>query len=59
MNFSEWSKYSLEKKAEKTEEIWEEVGEGNMPLWYYLPLHPEAKLSAADKGVLRKWSTGE
>lgn len=32
-----------------------EVDEGEMPLWYYLPLHPEARLSEADKAVLRMW----
>ncbi len=59
MNFSEWSKYSQKKKAKKREEIWEEVSDGEMPLWYYLPMHPEAKLSAADKEIIRKWSTGK
>lgn len=27
-----------------------------MPLWFYLPLHPEAKLSDVDLAVLREWS---
>jgi len=26
-----------------------EVDDGDMPVWSYLPLHPEAKLSAAEK----------
>lgn len=34
----------------------EEVEEGEMPLWFYLPLHPEARLSAEDRAVLREWS---
>lgn len=29
-----------------------------MPLWYYLPLHPGAKLSEQDKDIIRKWSRG-
>jgi len=55
MNFSEWASYSTEDKAEDIEEIWEEVEEGNMPLWYYLPLHPEAKLSDNDKEIFKNW----
>jgi cytochrome c551/c552 len=59
MNFSEWIGYSEKKKAKKIHEIWEEVSEGEMPPWYYTPLHPEAELSAADKETLRKWTEAE
>jgi len=59
MNFSEWASYSTEDKAEDIEEIWEEVEEGNMPLWYYLPLHPEAKLSDNDKEIIKNWVQSE
>jgi hypothetical protein len=38
-------------------ESWEEVAEGKMPTWYYVPLHPEARLSANDQSVLRGWSS--
>jgi cytochrome c551/c552 len=55
INFSEWQSYSGEDKDENIEEIWEEVEEGNMPLWYYLPLHPEAKLSDKDKETIKNW----
>ena len=54
INFSEWDSYSAEDRADDIEEIWEEVEEGEMPLWYYLPLHPEAKLSDAQKEIIRK-----
>ena len=55
INFSEWDSYSAEDRADDIEEIWEEVEEGEMPLWYYLPLHPEAKLSDSQKEIIRKW----
>ncbi len=55
LNFSEWDSYSAEDKAEDIEEIWEEIEEGEMPLWFYLPLHPEARLSDAQKEIIRKW----
>lgn len=59
MNFSAWSGYSEKKKAKKIHEIWEEVSEGEMPPWYYTPLHPEAELSAADKETLHNWTEVE
>ena len=55
MNFSEWQSYSAEDKADDIEEIWEEVQEGEMPLWYYLILHSEAELSENDKVILKDW----
>lgn len=56
LNFSEWDKLTAEKRAHAIEEIWEEVEEGEMPLWFYTPLHPEAKLSEEDRTTLRAWS---
>jgi hypothetical protein len=32
------------------------VKKGDMPLWFYLPLHPAAKLSDADKQTLCTWA---
>ncbi|HPF14247.1 MAG: heme-binding domain-containing protein [Planctomycetes bacterium] len=56
LNFSQWDKLSPTKRAKKIGEVWDEVGDGEMPLWYYLPTHPEAKLSDADKNLLKTWS---
>ena len=58
MNFSEWASYNAEDKKDLREEIWEEVEEDHMPLWFYLILHPGAKLSAGDKEILKGWSEG-
>jgi cytochrome c551/c552 len=55
LNFSQWQSYSGEDKAEDIEEIWEDVEEGEMPPWYYLPLHPEARLSDKDKEMIKNW----
>ncbi len=57
-NFSEWSSYNAKDRQDNREEIWEEVEERHMPLWYYLIMHPEAKLSAEDKEMIKKWSEG-
>ena len=56
LNFSEWDRLDAEERAEGIEESWEEVEEGEMPLWFYLPLHPEARLAADDLDVLRRWA---
>ncbi len=57
LNFSIWNQYTRKKKAKKLKEISEEIGEGEMPPWFYLPLHPEAQLSSQDKQQLREWAT--
>ena len=56
VNFSLWEKYDGKRKTRKLKEIAKEVGEGDMPLFYYLPLHPDAKLSAAERELLVKWA---
>jgi cbb3-type cytochrome oxidase cytochrome c subunit len=57
MNFSTWNRYDEEERRDHLEEIQEVVDEGEMPLWYYLPLHPEARLGDADKAALRAWTS--
>jgi hypothetical protein len=44
-NVSEWGR----KERNKGDEAAEEVREGEMPPWYYLPTHPEARLSKAER----------
>ena len=55
LNFSAWSQYDAEERAEKLEEIWEEVEDGKMPLDKYLWLHSDARLTDADRETLRAW----
>ncbi len=56
LNFSTWNRYGQKKRHKIIKEIWEEVEEGEMPPWFYLPLHPEAQLSDQDHGLLRAWA---
>jgi hypothetical protein len=56
VNFSAWEKYDNRRKARKLQEIAKEVSKGDMPLFYYLPLHPEAKLTAAERDLIVKWA---
>jgi hypothetical protein len=43
-NVSEWGR-----AENKGDEAAEEVREGEMPPWYYLPTHPEARMTKAEK----------
>ena len=47
LNFSEWDK--PQRHADDTAH---EVEEGEMPLWFYTPLHSEARLSDTEKAAL-------
>ncbi len=56
VNFSTWEKYDEKRKARKLKEIAKQVEKGGMPLFYYLPLHPEAKLSPAERELIVNWA---
>ena len=56
LNFSTWNRYTQKKRDKIIKEIGEEVQEGEMPPWFYLPLHPDARLSDSDRSVLRVWA---
>lgn len=47
LNFSEW-----DRPQKHAEDVARMVKSGEMPLWFYLPLHPSAKLSDAEKAAL-------
>jgi hypothetical protein len=48
LNFSEWDK----PQRSGFDDVKKEVNDGDMPIWNYVLLHPEAKLSAAEKTQL-------
>ena len=47
LNFSEW-----DRPQEHAKDVTQEVKQGDMPPWFYLPMHPNAKLTDADKQAL-------
>lgn len=49
LNFSEWNQGG---KPRNIDELWEVIGYGNMPPSQYLLLHPEAKLTSAERDQL-------
>lgn len=56
LNFSKWGNLSRKDKVKMKEEIWEEIEKGNMPLWKYRILHPDANLTQEDKNLIRDWA---
>lgn len=56
LNFSIWDRYEQRRRARKLKEIIKEVEEGDMPPWYYIPVHPDAKLSQSDREAIVKWA---
>ncbi|HEX6251476.1 MAG TPA: heme-binding domain-containing protein [Gemmatimonadaceae bacterium] len=56
LNFSTWNRLSTKEQVEAMHESWETVQEGEMPPWFYLPPHPEARLSPRDRELLSAWS---
>ncbi len=56
LNFSNWDLLDQDKREKMKSEIWEELEAGDMPLWFYLPLHPDARLSRDDLTVIRAWA---
>jgi len=59
MNLSEWGSYDKDKQSHRLRDICEQVQDGEMPLSTYTPLHPKAKLSAADVQTLCDWAKAE
>ena len=56
LNFSEWNSFTARRKTRKLREICDQVKEAEMPLKNYLPLHPKAKLTDADRQTLCTWA---
>jgi cytochrome c551/c552 len=56
LNFSTWAQVAPDRQAKKLAEVADEVSEDGMPPWFYLPAHPDAKLTAAEKQAIIQWA---
>ncbi len=54
LNFSSWQNDDARRRQKKQKEIVETLGEGEMPPWYYLAMHPDAR--RADLQLIRRWA---
>jgi len=54
-NMSEWGDVDADERQLDKENSWDQIDEGEMPKWFYLPLHPKARLDDAKKATLKAW----
>jgi hypothetical protein len=59
LNFSEWGKYQKHERDELLGSIAKMVRMGEMPLDSYNLLHPEARLTGAERGDIQEWAQSE
>ena len=57
LNFSEYGKRTLAKRAKKLKKIAKEVKDGDMPLDSYTWIHKDALLTESEKNTLINWAT--
>jgi len=56
LNCSTWPWYSTPQQVKKRQESWQDVSAGEMPPWYYLPVHRDGRLSDDDRTLLEQWA---
>jgi hypothetical protein len=61
LNFSDWADYAADPgtAAQKLSEISRSVSTDTMAPWYYLLLHPSARLTAAERDRIAQWTDQE
>jgi len=59
LDFSRFESYDGKRQRKKLGEMGEEVEEGHMPLWYYVLLHPRARLGDEERRRLIDWADAE
>ena len=59
LNFSKWSEYSIIRRERALSEIANQVKDGEMPLFSYLLIHRDARLSEVDTEAIFQWTQAE
>lgn len=59
LNMSVWNTYDTRKKVRKLGAICDQVSKGDMPLYYYLWIHRNARLSSGEVKTLCDWTDTE
>jgi hypothetical protein len=54
-NMSEWEDDDKEAQQLDMENAWDQIEAGDMPPWFYLPMHPTAYLTDKEKAILKSW----
>lgn len=55
-NMSEWGTYKTNRKIQRLSGIFQSITDKSMPLPKYLPLHPDARLTDAERDTLAQWA---
>lgn len=58
LNFSDWTTYARDRRVALRALSGPLTATHRMPLWYYVTLHPDARLSDGDLALLQAWSRG-
>ena len=58
LNFSDWASYSADQRVALRATVGAVTASHRMPLWYYVTLHPDGRLSPADRALITEWSRG-
>ena len=59
LNFSDWSRYDRQEADDRLSGIAKSVKAGTMPLTSYTLLHPEARLTQAERNMIVAWAQAE
>ena len=61
LNFSSWTDYTSDPGTEdqKLDEVARLTAGREMPPWYYLAMHPEARLTSGERLAITQWIAGE
>jgi hypothetical protein len=54
-NLSEWGSADEQERQTDRENAWDQIKDGTMPPWFYIPMHLDARLTAQEKETLHKW----
>jgi hypothetical protein len=58
VNFSDWESMSPLYQQATMANILRVNANHKMPLWYYVTLHPDGRLSGSDRKALARWAAG-
>jgi len=59
LNYSEWGDFSTKRRGRKTEETYDEIADGYMPLKSYLLTHRDAKVTEEELAIIEAWAFDE
>ena len=59
LDLSDFESYDGARQRKKLREVAEQVDHGEMPLWYYVALHPAARLADGERRQIVAWAQAE